>query len=240
MISRPRDGQDLAHEPASRCGGPARLRARRGSASAARGPGRWRGRAASAGRTRGSAAVARGCPRASSSDVAPSTSSTSASKVGRVAPQVARPEQQLLADRPGEQHLARALEDVAEDGRRAARRSRSAVDAPSTTTIRRRVGRMRLHRGAEERRLAGAVRAEDGDRSRAGRARASTPWRTCASPIAARGHRGTRGAAAPARRARWVARSGAVGSASAAAPSAPRPAAASSRRACARTTRTAA
>ena len=35
---------------------------------------------------------------------------------GLVEPEVARPEEQLLADRPGEQHLAWALEDVAEDG----------------------------------------------------------------------------------------------------------------------------
>ena len=49
----------------------------------------------------------------------------------RVAPEVPRPEQQLLVDGPGEQHLARALEDVAEVVASSAVRW-SAIDAPST------------------------------------------------------------------------------------------------------------
>ena len=70
------------------------------------------------------------------------------------------PERQLLADRPGEQHLARALEDVAE-----VVASSAVVRAPAIDAVHEDPPggqRQELHRRPEGRGLAGAVRAEDG------------------------------------------------------------------------------
>ena len=62
-------------------------------------------------------------------------------EVGLVAPEVARAEEQLLADRPREQHLAWALEDVAED--RGERRDGPLGGRPAIDDDDPAVGRMR-------------------------------------------------------------------------------------------------
>ena len=74
---------------------------------------------------------------------------------------VARPEEQLVAHGPGEEHLARALEDVTEDPRQV--RHRALADR---LAIHRHLAAARPdqpHPGAEHRRLARAVRAEHRD-----------------------------------------------------------------------------
>ncbi len=76
--------------------------------------------------------------------------------------QVLRAEDQLLADRPRKQHLARALEDIAED--RGQLRDGALGDRPALDEDLARGGLHQAHRGAEERCLAGAVRPEHGHR----------------------------------------------------------------------------
>ena len=78
----------------------------------------------------------------------------------RIAPEIARSEQELLAHRPCEEHLAGTLEDISELGREL--RDRASLDG--VTVDQHRPGRRphEAHRRAEEGRLARAVRPEHG------------------------------------------------------------------------------
>ena len=151
-----------AQERGSPSGGPGRLTARRGSASAARGRARSRGPAASAGRTRASAAAARGCPRASSSD-------------GPAQDVVDQRVERLAASGPGcaartgaPRGRSGRTASGSGSGRRSRRPSRAAATVRSpigrpSTRISPAVGSMQPHRRPEQRRLARAVRAEHRD-----------------------------------------------------------------------------
>ena len=96
-----------------------------------------------------------------SSDVRSRQSSTNRLEAGRIATEVPGPEQELLLDGPREQHLARALEHVAELGGQLGRGpggDRRAVDEDDPVR-----DAQETHRCPEQRRLAGAVGSQDRD-----------------------------------------------------------------------------
>ena len=135
-----------------RSGGPGRRTVRRELASSAGAPGRWPGRGASAARMRRVTGVValgflRAC-RATSGGVrrrrCPSNDSG-----GRAAGSDG-PNDELLADGPREQHLARALEDDSRTSSPGRRTVRPAIDTPSTSTAPP-SGRRQAHRGPEQR-----------------------------------------------------------------------------------------
>ena len=113
----------------------------------------WPNDIASGGRSRTSSRSAR--------DVRRNTSSTSASNVSGSRPEHAWSEEQLLFDRPSEQHLARALEHVAE---RFDQVGRAPVgDRPAVDEDRSAADAEQSHGRAEQGGLARAVRPEDRD-----------------------------------------------------------------------------
>ena len=159
--------------------------------------GRSRAPAASAGRTRASAAAARGCSPRRSARRARGRRRRARRSPASSNPGSAGPKSELLADRPGEQHLAGALEDVAEDGRELTRR----CARPSARHRRRRPRRSVRMRPIAIRKsvvLPEPFGPRTATISRAAERRVDAV-EDLAIAVAGDGRRGTRGAAAPAR-----------------------------------------
>ena len=142
--SRPGDGQDLAHE---RGGGAVILPADGSSriSVAGRGRGRWRAPGASAGRTRASAAAARGCPRAGRATCAAGSRRRARRTSAGSRPRFRGPKSSSSRRSSSEEHLARALEDVAEGRSPARPSSGSAIERAVDEDARRRsIGSRRM------------------------------------------------------------------------------------------------